>query len=374
MALLWLVIVGGIIIGLQGVWFGRPALRRLKYTREFSKLRCYAGDELEMVETIANEKRVTVPWLRLEAMMPGSFVFRSGSGMDISQGDIYQNHKSIFTLKPFTRITRKHPIICSKRGIYTLNTVTMTGGDLFGVWRSTQPIPVHLSMIVYPSLVAAEDLPAIYQVWQGEVEVSRWIVEDPFLILGVRPYGAGDPMNRIHWKASARTGELQVYKQGWTADPQSWIIVNIQESEDMWSVVTRPEPIERALSYAATAAADAIGRGLPAGFAHNGYRVNGGRDPLRIEPDYGSPHLELLLEAMAETELKCMVPMEQFLNDEVKHNEEAHQARSYLLITSYVSTAMEHEIARLHEQGHRVTILPVEPNHSGTKSSKAVSA
>ncbi|WP_337035278.1 DUF58 domain-containing protein [Paenibacillus illinoisensis] len=374
MALLWLVIVGGIIIGLQGVWFGRPALRRLKYTREFSKLRCYAGDELEMVETIANEKRVTVPWLRLEAMMPGSFVFRSGSGMDISQGDIYQNHKSIFTLKPFTRITRKHPIICSKRGIYTLNTVTMTGGDLFGVWRSTQPIPVHLSMIVYPSLVAAEDLPAIYQVWQGEVEVSRWIVEDPFLILGVRPYGAGDPMNRIHWKASARTGELQVYKQGWTADPQSWIIVNIQESEDMWSVVTRPEPIERALSYAATAAAVAIGRGLPAGFAHNGYRVNGGRDPLRIEPDYGSPHLELLLEAMAETELKCMVPMEQFLNDEVKRNEEVHQARSYLLITSYVSTAMEHEIARLNEQGHRVTILPVEPDHISTKSSKAVSA
>lgn len=63
---------------------------------------------------------------------------------------------------------------------------------------------------------------------------------------------------------------------------------------------------------------------------------------------------------MAATELKCMVPMEQFLNDEVRLNEEAQQIRSYLLITSYVSAAMEHEIARLHEQGHRVTILPVE--------------
>ncbi|MCW3792706.1 DUF58 domain-containing protein [Paenibacillus sp. LS1] len=371
MALLWLVLVGGIVVGIHGVWFGRPALRKLKYSRQFSKLRCYAGDELEMVETISNEKRVSVPWLRLEAMMPVSFVFRSGSGMDISQGEIYQNHKSIFTLKPFTRITRKHPFSCTQRGIYPLNTASMTGGDLFGVWRSTKPIPLHMSMVVYPSLVNAEDLPAIYQVWQGEVEVSRWIVEDPFLILGVRPYGAGDPMNRIHWKASARTGELQVYKQGWTADPQSWIVVNIQESADMWSVVTRPEKIERALRYAATAAVDAISRGLPAGFAHNGYHVGGGRDAVRIEPDYGTPHLERVLEAMAETELKCMVPMEQFLNDEVRLNEEAQQIRSYLLITSYVSAAMEHEIARLHEQGHCVTVLPVEDVKGATKAVSA---
>ncbi|WP_145047987.1 DUF58 domain-containing protein [Paenibacillus xylanexedens] len=371
MDLLWLVVVGGIVLGIHGLWFGRSALRKLTYSREFSKSRCYAGDELEMVETIANEKRVSVPWLRLEAMLPGSFVFRTGSGMAISQGEIYQNHKSIFTLKPFTRITRKHPVVCSRRGIYTMQSVTMTGGDLFGLWRTSKLIPMQLSMIVYPSLIRPEDLPAIYQVWQGEVEVSRWIVEDPFLILGVRPYGAGDPMNRIHWKASARTGELQVYKQGWTADPQSWIVVNIQESADMWSVVTKPETIEQALRYAATAVVDAIGRGLPAGFAHNGYRIGGGHEPLRIEPDYGTPHLELLLEAMAEIELKCMVPMEQFLRDEVLRNEETHQARSYLLITTYVSPAMENEIARLHEQGHRVTILPVE---QVTTSNKAVSA
>ena len=48
------------------------------------------------------------------------------------------------------------------------------------------------------------------------------------------------------------------------------------------------------------------------------------------------------------------------LQDEVRLNEEEQQIRTYVLITSYVSVAMEHEIARLHDQGHRVTILPVE--------------
>ena len=61
-------------------------------------------------------------------------------------------------------------------------------------------------------------------------------------------------------------------------------------------------------------------------FAHNGYHVGGGRDTLRIEPDYGTPLWNGSPEAMAETELKSTVPMEQFLNDEVRLNEEAQQS------------------------------------------------
>jgi uncharacterized protein (DUF58 family) len=40
------------------------------------------------------------------------------------------------------------------------------------------------------------------------VKVSNRIYEDPTRISGVREYVPGDPMNRIHWKASARTGQL----------------------------------------------------------------------------------------------------------------------------------------------------------------------
>src|ERR1019366_8024802 len=31
---------------------------------------------------------------------------------------------------------------------------------------------------------------------------------DPTRLAGVRPYQQGDPLNRIHWRATARTGEL----------------------------------------------------------------------------------------------------------------------------------------------------------------------
>jgi hypothetical protein len=43
----------------------------------------------------------------------------------------------------------------------------------------------------------------------GEVSVARRLFEDPTRNAGVRPYQVGDPLQRVHWRATARTGELQ---------------------------------------------------------------------------------------------------------------------------------------------------------------------
>jgi uncharacterized protein (DUF58 family) len=42
----------------------------------------------------------------------------------------------------------------------------------------------------------------------GEVRMSHRLYEDPTRIAGVRMYQPGDPFNRIHWGATARTGLL----------------------------------------------------------------------------------------------------------------------------------------------------------------------
>ena len=48
----------------------------------------------------------------------------------------------------------------------------------------------------------------------GSVNVPPWpagtSLEDPIRIAGARDYRPGDPLKRMHWKATARTGELQV--------------------------------------------------------------------------------------------------------------------------------------------------------------------
>src|SRR5262249_32595761 len=42
----------------------------------------------------------------------------------------------------------------------------------------------------------------------GEVRLTHRLFEDPTRIAGVRTYMPGDPLNRIHWRATARTGGL----------------------------------------------------------------------------------------------------------------------------------------------------------------------
>jgi uncharacterized protein (DUF58 family) len=43
---------------------------------------------------------------------------------------------------------------------------------------------------------------------QGPVRLSNRIYDDPTRIVGAREYLPGDPLNRIHWKKSAQTGQL----------------------------------------------------------------------------------------------------------------------------------------------------------------------
>ena len=42
----------------------------------------------------------------------------------------------------------------------------------------------------------------------GEIRLAHRLFEDPTRMAGVRPYQQGDPLNRIHWRATARTGQL----------------------------------------------------------------------------------------------------------------------------------------------------------------------
>ncbi|GGA35503.1 DUF58 domain-containing protein [Paenibacillus physcomitrellae] len=354
MALLWLLLACGLTLVLQGLILGRSSLRKLTYERHFSTEACYTGDRIEMVEIIENGKILPVPWLRLEAMLPSSLIFKRSREMTISEGNIYQNHTSLFTIRPRTRITRTHQIQCVRRGIYRIDSATMTGGDLFALFTPTRQIVLGRRLVVYPALLGEDELPSSWKTWQGELAVRRWIVQDPFLITGIRSYAPGDSMNRIHWKATARTGELQVHQNGFTADPQVMILLNVEESEHMWNVVTRPEIVEEAFSYAGTCAASLIHQGMAAGFGHNAWVRPENQAMLRLEPDYGAAQLEQILEAMAAAEMKIRMSFFEYLRLEAGREHET--ALDYLLVTAHVSEPVREGIRLLEQQGHRVTL------------------
>jgi uncharacterized protein (DUF58 family) len=62
---------------------------------------------------------------------------------------------------------------------------------------------------VPPRIVALEGYNLSSRRPIGEIRLAHRLFEDPTRVAGVRPYQKGDPLNRIHWRATARTGELQ---------------------------------------------------------------------------------------------------------------------------------------------------------------------
>ena len=223
-----------------------------------------------MIETIVNRKLAPIPWLRLESTIHAGLHFAKMSNLAVSSGSLFQNHRSLFSLMPYTSNSPTPRGTCAKRGWYKLETMAATMGDLVGVQAATTIHRMQLELLVYPRLVSRDDIPLLSSRWQGDITVKRWIMPDPFLVSGAREYRYGDTMNSIHWKATARSQRLQVYNRDFTADPRLLLAVNTQITETMWDAVTDPELVEKALSYAATFAEYAVSQGIPVGFGYNG--------------------------------------------------------------------------------------------------------
>ena len=99
----------------------------------------------------------------------------------------------------------------TRRGLYRLGPALAEARDPFGLIRR-----FHLEARADFLTVLPRTL-ALCQGWPlghkpiHQVPRRTSLFEDPTRFLGVRPYRPGDPLKRIHWRASARAGgELQV--------------------------------------------------------------------------------------------------------------------------------------------------------------------
>lgn len=361
MSIYWFVIVTFVILIIESVVFKRWVFAGVQYQRYFNTRAVYEGESVEMVEQISNRKLLPIPWMKLESMIHANLQFKTQSNLNINRGQYYQNHKSVFSLTPFMQIVRRHQITCLKRGSYSLDTATMTSGDLLGIQSRAKAIKVNAQLLVYPKIMPMRQIALPSHSWQGDIVVRRWIVEDPFLISGVRDYRYGDTLNHINWKATARAGKLQVNNRDFTADHRLMIYVNFEDSEQMWDAVTEPELIEKSISIAASVSQYGISQGIETGFGCNGYIEHAPKQAVRIPPRNSREQLMAIYETMARLEIARSVPFDTLLEQDVI---EGRSNTDYLLITSYVSDNIQNQINQLKRRGNAVEILQVDKEHA----------
>ncbi|GGF90280.1 DUF58 domain-containing protein [Paenibacillus abyssi] len=366
MAIHWFILIVLLVIIVQGQIYQRWGQKKLSYTRSFNVKRCSQDDEIEMVEEISNKKLLPLPWLRVESLLHAGMQFQAQHNLDISNGEFVQNHKSFFSLLPFTKITRRHRVTCIKRGIYRINSVSLTCGDAFGLIRNSKRLELDAELIVYPKLMSLEELQLPSQSWQGDITVKRWIVEDPFMVAGVREYRYGDSLKSVNWKATARTGELQVNQRDFTADRRLMILLNIEDHEGMWNTVNEVERAEKGIAYAAALSQAAISQGMEAGFATNACMLDKAKAKVRIEPRSGEDHQAYVLETMARLLIEPSVAFHELLEEEAM---EYGRRFDYCIITAFVSEKMQFQLDLLAQNGHNVDVIYL--HHDQTVADKA---
>ena len=97
---------------------------------------------------------------------------------------------------------------CNRRGYYQIGPLVLETGDVFGLHRRYQVLAKPNFLTVLPKVIPLAGYDVASRRPLGEVRMTHRLFEDPTRNAGVREFEPGDPLSRIHWGATARTGNL----------------------------------------------------------------------------------------------------------------------------------------------------------------------
>jgi uncharacterized protein (DUF58 family) len=162
------------------------------------------GSSIEVKVAAMNTGRLAIPWLLLEDSLPRDALTQSphhikAEGARLAVARLEAGETKVFTYK----------VQFLMRGYYQLGPLLVETGDVFGLHRRFRVMTEPSFAQVPPRIVALEGYNLSSRRPIGEIRLAHRLFEDPTRLAGVRPYQKGDPLNRIHWRATARTGELQ---------------------------------------------------------------------------------------------------------------------------------------------------------------------
>jgi len=286
MSVLVILVVLAALYGLSGVILQKVGLKGLACSRAFSRPAVFEGEEGEMIEIVRNDRPVMIPWLRVESRISPYIRLGRQDNLQVS-GEMY--YCSFFTLMPHQQIRRRHRVRFLHRGYYDLGSVSLTAGDNLGLLRSYRTQELSVPVLVYPQLLDESQLPVPMSRTLGELVRQRQLLQDPFLVRGIRPYHPGDPVRDIHWPATARTGEVHVRVHDYSARTRLLVVLNMQSEELQWRDHLAEQDIavaEYGISLAATLCVESLRAGLAAGFATN-MPMEGSRESTVMLPADG---------------------------------------------------------------------------------------
>jgi uncharacterized protein (DUF58 family) len=175
----------------------------LSASRQCNRLSAEIGETVAVVITVKNHGWLPVVWAMIEDMLSRNAVSVRPPRLEVVGSRIHLASLGIGGEK-----TLYYQLDCRSRGFFQIGPLVLETGDLFGLHRRYRLLTAPHFLVVYPKVIPLEGFDIASRRPIGEIRLTHRLYEDPTRIAGARPYELGDPLNRVHWRATARAGVL----------------------------------------------------------------------------------------------------------------------------------------------------------------------
>jgi uncharacterized protein (DUF58 family) len=249
----------------------------------------HVGDDLRTTYSISNASNLPKPWL--EVYNPTDLpVPPPGRALGLRSWA----QRSWVAIVPLTR-----------RGTFRVEPMVVRTGDPFGFFEAAATVGRPTMVTVFPQVVPLPRWRLPNANLEGSHSAPERTLQTTPLATTVRPYAPGDSFNRIHWRSTARLGEIQVKE------------FDLEQTADVWLYVDLEEPVqggegdvstvEESLRVAASIAHDAFLENRAVGLTTSGHRL------VSIPADRGPRQRQKVMQLLAAVEGDGMTPLAEVL-------------------------------------------------------------
>ena len=332
-AFLFFLVYLGLLIGGGSYIVTRMGLADLEAGYAVSQLTGHVGDRLRITYTVRNTGRLPKPWLEVHnpTSLPSGL-----PGRALSLGGRGERSWMVRTL-------------LEQRGHFRIDPLQVRTGDPFGFFEASAGVGHGITLVVYPRI---DPLP-FWRLPPASIEGAhaspeRTLQTTP-LATTVRPYAPGDSMNRIHWRTTARSGEIFVKEFELEQTTDVWLYLDLDA--ELEAGVGDDSTTEVAVRAAASIADKALAENRAVGLTVSGHRTT------VIPADRGARQRLKVLQLLAAVEADGSTPLDEVLVTGVGR---LRRGMTAVVITATQDPAFIRPLATLRSRGVGVVAVVLD--------------
>ncbi len=335
-------------------WWNLRSLQGVIYRRRFRYTRGFPDELIDLQVDVENRKLLPVSWLRIQDdwdRAVGPIDDEALAPSHIPERGFLTN---IFSLRWYEKARRTYTLLLRKRGIYAVGPTRLESGDLFGIFEQRAEAGPSEYLTVFPRILPFSSLDFPAEDPFGDRKTRRRLFEDPNRPMGVREYRPEDGFRRVHWPATARTGQLQVKVYQPTTGQVMVVCMNVSTFARHWEGVY-PEMLEHLICVAATLVDKGFRDGYKVGLVANGCLAHADR-PFRIPPGRSPQQLAVLLQSLAGVTSVVTGNFENFLMREIPR---VQYGASLVILTAVTTAELATTLIQLKQHERHITLYSI---------------